>query len=98
MKIPSSVKKHEGWILLGISLATFALGIYLSGHFLCKSIGPSVLLVAIGIGALSCISLLVRAFQRRSILSLLPPLLVGLLMTILAFASVGLTLPGCGGV
>ena len=96
--ISSNLKKHAGWWLLLLSASTYGIGIYLTGRFLCQSVGPNVLLLGVAIGAISCMVLLREAFARKSLLLGAASVGVALLVLVLAFASVGLTLPGCGGV
>ena len=94
----SNIPRNAGWWLLAASVLIYAVGIYLTQLYLCQSVGPNVLLVAVVVGALSCFALVSSAIQRRSVITGVASLLVGLLVLVLAFASVGLTLPGCSGV
>ena len=47
--ISSNLQKHAGWWLLLLSASTYGIGIYLTGRFLCQSVGPNVLLLGVAI-------------------------------------------------
>ena len=98
MTITGNLKKHAGWWLFALAVCTYALGIYLTSTVLCGSIGTNVLLLGVVIGALSCMALFRTAIVRKSVILGIAALAVALLVLVLAFASFGLTLPGCSGV
>ena len=94
----SNFRKHAGWWLLALSACTYAVGIYLTGRYLCEPIGPNVLMAGVVIGAISFLALLATSITRRSIATGIGAVAAALLVLVLAFASIGLTLPGCAGV
>ena len=98
MTASSNLKKHAGWWLLGLAAFTYAAGIYLTSKFLCESIGPNVLMLGVVTGGISCATLLVAAITRKSVGTGMAALALALLVLVLAFASFGLTLPGCSGI
>ncbi len=79
-------------------MVTFAAGVWRARAYLCQPHGPVAFFASLVFCALAFFAFIVVAVLRRSTRALGAALLVGLLGAGLAFASVGITLPGCSGV
>lgn len=90
--------EQAGWWLLGLSMGIYGLGLYLTTQFLRQLAGPLVILAGLVAGALNVIAMFACAFHRKSVRIFIAALLVALIMTVLAFAGVGLTMLGCSAV
>ncbi|MDC6171018.1 hypothetical protein [Paucibacter sp. XJ19-41] len=89
---------RAGIAFVATSMTTFAVGMWLARAYICQPHGPIAFAASFVFCAMALLAFIIVAVQRRSLRAAGAVLSVGLLGAVLAFASVGTTLPGCSGV